>query len=282
MIKRILVPLDPSDYSKHALDVACTLAKYHKSEITGVAVLDIPGIKESIGTIPLGAAFYAKELTDAKLKTADKRIDELVNEFKETCKANDIPYHVSKLQGMPSDQILEVSKYYDLLVIGKRTFFHFETQDDPGDSFAQVLDHSITPVLAVPKQFDLSKLNHQPLKIMIAFDGSLPACRALQRFAHLAIDEFCDIHLVMSTKDKDYAEYALEEAKALLKGHKLQNVTNYIFEKNIIEIIEEKYLDWADMFVIGLHSKPAILKFITGNVTNYVIENSKKAIFIGQ
>lgn len=282
MIKRILVPLDPSEYSKQALNVACTIAKYHKAEITGVTILDIPGIKESIGTIPLGAAFYARELTEVKIKDANKRIDELVNYFERTCKEKEIPYQVSKLQGIPSDQILEVSKYYDVLIIGKSTFFHFETSDVPGDSFTKILDHSVTPVLAIPKQFNLDNIAHMPLKIMIAFDGSLPAVRSLQRFAQLGIDEFCDIHLVISSKDKNYAEYCMNQAKELLVAHNLNNVTEYIYDNNIIELIEDKYLDWTDIFVIGLHSKPAIINFITGNVTNYVIDKSKKAIFIGQ
>lgn len=282
MIRRILVPLDNSEYSKHALDVACTLAKYHKAEVTGVTILDIPGIRDSIGTIPLGAAFFAKELTDAKIKEAEKRIDSLIDNFKKVCDDYAVGHHVSQLQGIPSDQILEVSKYYDLLVIGKRTYFHFESEDKPGDSFSKIMDNSITPILAVPKQFDLSQLKHKPLKIMIAFDGSLPACRALQRFAHLAIDEIVDIHLVMSSKDKDYADYAMEQAKCLLEAHNLKNVSKFRVDENIIEVIEKKYLDWADIFVLGVHSSSAIERFFTGSVTNYVIDNSKRGIFIGQ
>jgi nucleotide-binding universal stress UspA family protein len=125
MIKRILVPLDSSEYSDNALNVACTIAKYHKSEITGVAVLDMPGIKESLGTIPLGASFYARELTEAKMKEAEKRIDELVEKFTNKCKQREIPCHVSKMQGMPSDRILEISKYFDLLLFGQADLFSF-------------------------------------------------------------------------------------------------------------------------------------------------------------
>ncbi len=281
MIKRILVPLDVSEYSKNALNVACTIAKYHKSEITGVTVLDMPGIKESLGTIPLGASFYARELTEVKMKEAEKRIDKLVEHFTSVCNEREIPHHVSKLQGLPSDRILEVSRYYDLLLLGKKTFFNFDSQDEPGDSFSRILDHSIIPVMAVPKEFSIDHLDHRPLKVMIAMDGSLPASKSMQMFAHLGIDEYCDIHMVMSSNDKEYAEFTLNEAEAFLNSHELSNVTKIHTKKNIVEIIEEDYLEWADMFVIGLHSKPAILDFFTGNVTNFVIDKSKKAIFIG-
>ena len=46
VIKRILIPLDPSPYSKSALNLACIIAKVYNDELTGLVILDIPGIEE--------------------------------------------------------------------------------------------------------------------------------------------------------------------------------------------------------------------------------------------
>jgi nucleotide-binding universal stress UspA family protein len=165
--------------------------------------------------------------------------------------------------------------------LGKQTYFHFGTDEHPGNSFSKILDHSIIPVMAVPKEFSIDHLDHRPLRVVIAIDGSLPSCKSMQMFAHLGIDEYCDIHLVMASKDKEYADFTLSEAEHFLMAHELTNVTKYHTTGNIIDVVDEKYLEWADMFVIGLHSKPAIMDFFTGNVTNYIIDKSKKAIFIG-
>ena len=48
MIKRILVPLDPSDYTKTAIQVGAQIAKRTDAELTGLVILDIESIEDSI------------------------------------------------------------------------------------------------------------------------------------------------------------------------------------------------------------------------------------------
>jgi hypothetical protein len=49
MIKRILVPLDPSPYSDTATEIGCLIVKQHDAELMGMIALDIPGSEKSIG-----------------------------------------------------------------------------------------------------------------------------------------------------------------------------------------------------------------------------------------
>jgi nucleotide-binding universal stress UspA family protein len=56
MIKRILIPLDSSNYTDTAIEIGCDLAKRHGAELTGMVIMDIPGIKETISPVPLGGA----------------------------------------------------------------------------------------------------------------------------------------------------------------------------------------------------------------------------------
>ena len=53
MIKRILLPLDSSPYTDTAMEIGCDLAERHGAELTGLVILDIPGIEKSIGPVPL-------------------------------------------------------------------------------------------------------------------------------------------------------------------------------------------------------------------------------------
>ena len=85
MIKRILVPLDPSPYSKSALNLACIIAKVYDAELTGLVILDIPGIEDSIGPVPIGGLYYAEKLEKEKKEEAQKRIDGLLKNFKKKC-----------------------------------------------------------------------------------------------------------------------------------------------------------------------------------------------------
>ena len=80
MIKRILVPLDPSPYSKSAVQLACQIAKIYQAEVTGLVILDLPGIEDSIGPVPLGGIYMADKLEKEKTQEAKKRIEMLLKE----------------------------------------------------------------------------------------------------------------------------------------------------------------------------------------------------------
>jgi nucleotide-binding universal stress UspA family protein len=282
MIKKILLPLDPSQYSTRAMELAGRVARFHNAELTGLVVLDIPGIERSIGPIPAGAEYYARELEKARIEEAEKRIQDLLDEFTEFCNTNGIRYASHHTQGIPSGQILEESKYFDLLVMGQKTYFHFETQDSPGDAFDEILDHSITPLLAVPEKFRTEDFSDRPMRAALAFDGSLPSCRAMQRFAQLAVHGFVDLKIIMSHEDTLVANHALESARSYMRAHFLSDIEVEHTTDNIIEVINNRYLEWADVIALGAHTKKGILDFMVGSLTRFLIKEGRIAIFIGQ
>ena len=81
-MRRILVPLDPSPYSESALNLACVVAKIYNAEVTGMVILDIPGIQDSIGPIPIGGIHLAEKLEKEKREEAKQRISLLLDKFK--------------------------------------------------------------------------------------------------------------------------------------------------------------------------------------------------------
>lgn len=282
MIKRIIVPLDPSKFSDNALDLACDVARIHDAEVTGLVILDIPGITKSIGPVPLGASYYAQELEHFKINEANERINLLLEKFNEKCKAEGIKHKVHERQGTPSKKILEQSLFYDMIIMGMKTHFNFETSDEPGDSFEEILDNSITPILAVPKDYKLPNYQNEKIKVLIAFDGSLPACRAVQRFAQLRIADITEIKIVMSHDYKKFADHYLSDVKDYLYAHKFLNVDTVYTDQPIIGFIEKEFLTWPNMFVLGMHAKRVLFDFIVGSLTKFLIKYEKTPIFIGQ
>jgi nucleotide-binding universal stress UspA family protein len=282
MIKRILLPLDPSDYTKKATELACNIAKHHNAELAGMVVLDVPGIASSIGPVPARASFYAKELQKARINEADNRIKELLEDFKSFCDAKGVLHSEAYVQGIPSEMIVEEAKYFDILVIGKRTFFHFETQDDDGDSFGEILDSSSTPVIAVPKQSDCSAFIEDKTKVLIAVDGKNNSARAMHRFAYLMKDGIAEIDLLISHEDEAYCNSVLDKSEAYLSSHGFTNINKVKTKENIIDYIDNNYINSVDLFVIGEHNKNTFADFFMGSFSKYIIENSKHLIMIGQ
>ena len=282
MIKRVLIPLDPSPFTKTALETGCFIAKQHGAELTGLVVLDIPGIRKSVGPVPIGGMHYAEKLEEFKEKEAKERIQLLLSMFREKCEKEGVRHREANHQGSPSERIIRESIYYDAVIMGMRTYFHFETSDKTGNTLDKILDHSITPIYGVPERYSLPNIPEEKVKVLIAFDGSLPAARALQRFAQLSLPDVVEVMLLTSKQNKDVAEYHLEQAAAYLNTHSIFKVKREWTSEKIISAIEEKYLDWANLIVVGAHSKKGLVDFMVGSLTKYLIKVAKKPILIGQ
>lgn len=283
MIKRVLVPLDSSKFSETALDIACDIARIHASELTGQVIRDIPGITHSIGPVPAGADFYAKELQQKRMKKVEEEIDKLLEIFKKKCESEGVKYRYGKSQGMPSRKIVEKAMFFDLVVMGMKTFFQFETDEKhPGDSFEQVIMHSVTPILAVPAGAKIPMQGGDRAVGVICFDGSNEACRAMQRFAQFDFDDDMELHVVMSSREEEIAEDALRKAKDYLLAHDFKTVITRRTEEDIIKVVDRDYMDKAHIISIGVHIKKGIFDFMTGSLTRYLVSECRTPIFIGQ
>lgn len=110
MFKKILVPLDASDFSFKALEVAIDLAKKYNAELYTVSIIQIPDF-----------AFLSGEVDDVKtegnafFKGKLKEVEEIAQKEGVTIK-NEI------LMGHPAETILNFAgqKKFDLIVLGYR------------------------------------------------------------------------------------------------------------------------------------------------------------------
>jgi nucleotide-binding universal stress UspA family protein len=281
MIKRILLPLDASPFTTAATEAACVLARDQRAQVTGLGVLDVPGIKKSIGPVPLGAGHHAKRLEDSRREEAERALDELLEAFRAKCTAEGIPCEAVKAQGTPNEQIVDESLYYDAVVMGLRTFYDFDPENKRGNTLDQMLEHSVTPVLGIPESY-VKPAPGARLQTLILFDGSLPASRSLQRFAQLADPESTDATLVMAGSNEELANDRLRRAAEYLAAHGFGAVRTEWTADDIIEAVDRRYLDAADLVVVGAHSKVAVIDFLIGSLARHLIEAASKPILIDQ
>jgi len=280
MIRRILVPLDPTPYAEAAIDYACFIARRQGSEVTGIVILDIPGIGRSIGPVPLGGLYYAEMLEKARAERAHEHIQALLGKFRERCQREGVAHREAELQGAPSDQILHESIYYDLVVMGMRTNFHFETEERIGDSIERIYSHASTPFLVVPTGY----VPREKMNVLIALNGSVPSLRSFQDFLYLfePLASNMDILVLMSEEDENIAKFHLHGALTQLKAHSFPSVKGERISQDIITAMEERYLQWADLVVLGVHSKKGIFDFMMGSLSRYLIDVESRPLLFGQ
>lgn len=276
MICRILTPLDPSKYTETAIRYACEIAKRQHAEITGMVALNIPEIEKSVGPVPVGALYWADKLGHSRVETTKRHIGELLKKFAKTCEKEGVNHLEAEFQGSPSKHIMTESIFYDLVVMGIKTFYYYKKSEDPGVSLEEILSHSVTPIFAVPETFRMIE------RVVIAFDGSLPAARALQRFSQLAFLHDMEVTIVLSGNNKEMAGYYLNNAEKYLHTHGIGNVRKEWTRTPIVKAMQDEYLKNADLVVTGIHSKSVVKDFFVGSLTRCLIERAEIPVFIGQ
>lgn len=275
-IQRILVPLDVSEYAEASTYRACVLARSNQAAVTGMVVLDTPEIAgRSLPAQPAMLLDYTMESVAAQTEDARRRIKDELEKFAYRCEEAHVTHNEAEFQGIPSEHIIQASKYYDLLVMGLRTYFHFETQTGPGNSLTQILGHTPTPVLTVPKT------SWQPLSsILIAFDTSFNAVRAMHTFAKINWPEEVDVTLIMSHPDKAYRDLSLEQAAAYLRSHALNNIRSVGTDREIRQVIDEDYIEKTDLVVAGMHAQNRFKDFFVGSLTKQLIDYGHTALLL--
>lgn len=282
MIKRILVPLDPSVYTENAFKVAISLAKIYSAEITGLVVLDIPGIESATGPLPPGVGFFAKELEHAKIDRAKVHIRNLLSKYKAICENEGVTFKESNAQGSPSKRISEFSSYFDIVITGLRNQYNFETSDDVENTLDKILDNTPTPIIAIPDTMSKFWDTGETFKVAIAYNGCLSSARALQRFAQMELPKKVEVTLIISISDLEKGNAMLDEAEEFLKMHKINNIKKRVSNKNKIELFHSQFLSEMDIVVLGGHSKMGLFDFLTGSLARHLINENKTLVFVCQ
>ena len=275
-IKRILVPLDPSVFADAAVESACKIAKWHDAEISGVAVLDSKEIRSSI--VPAMGPYYPLmvEAVQAKLEHADHILEECVARFAQTCEKSGVRHSETEYEGVPAEKLLESSIFFDLVVTGLETSFHFETRKgEKGECLSKILERAITPILAVPPE-GLQSLNCA----LIAFDGSLPSARALHDFIYLTASHECAVKLTVAEMEKEKAEFLLRSASELLRVHGKTEIETINSDLPIDVAVSDDLLQKVDLIVAGVHSKKFWKDLFVGSFTKEMLERGSKPMLL--
>ena len=275
-IKRILVPLDPSNYAQAATISACALAREHRALLAGVAVLDSDGIRSDL--VP-GIGPYYPMMADQireRIQHADQVVKDCMERFANTCEKERVAHIQTEYDGVPAEKLLESSIFYDLVVCGLRTFFHFETleEGDEGRTIDQLLDRTITPVLAVPEK-GLEKID----RALVAFDGSFGAARALHDFVQLTTTDAPEVTIVVAEMSAGKSTFLLDQASAFLRTHGIEKIDTVASDASIEETIDSRLHD-TDLVVAGIHSKKLIKDLFVGSLVKHLIKRGDTALFL--
>lgn len=271
MLKKVIVGLDGSKYAKSTISAACQLAKDSDGVVVGVGVVDLPGI-ESIerGGTP-GALYFAEKAEEHKLKDAIEKVEGFLTQFESTCKKYGVNYELHSKQGVPFEVIVSEGKVSDLIILGLRTFFHFETRSKSGDTLRQVLENAVCPVFAVPEKFN------DPQNILIAYDGSVHSARALRAFTDRFYPSYHHIKWIVLTlsDDSENCKDIQQEALNYLRCWGIE-AKGLVLEGSPARVIHNQAESLEPMIaIIGAYGRSRISEIFFGSTTRRLIEDGE-------
>jgi nucleotide-binding universal stress UspA family protein len=274
MIRKILVGLDGSRDGDRAVEQGIRWARLTGAELTGVGVVDEPTIcrPEPVGA--WGASL--KERRDATLLAdARTRVHGFVSRFADRCRAAGVRHHELTETGLPSEKLLDLTPDVDLTVLGRETHFQFETQDEADRTLEKVVRGSERPVVAVP-----DVVNHgRP--VVVAYDASPAAVRALESFAESGLDEGRPVRVVSVAPDAIAARLLAEDATRYLTHFRIRTEAVPLTGRNATNILVEKIRSEKPAFVVmGAFGGPRRFQFFRRSTTHRMLREAGVPLFL--
>ncbi len=275
MLKSILVGLDGSPHSRVAVELGIRWAKRFDALVVGLGIIDEPTIRHP-EMVPIGASSYKEHRDAAFMAEARRKVEQYLEHFALRCAEAQVSCKVLEDVGMPAEQITLEAQRYDVILLGRRTYFHFETQQGPDETLHDVVKQSPRPVITVPDSVRAGRC------VMVAYDGSLQAARAVQAFAATGLDESQEVHVVCVGPDHVEATRHADRASEFLRAHDIKAQTQVVVSELSPGdvILDEVFKRDPGLLVMGAYGKPAWREFLFGSVTRTVLERNPVPLFL--
>lgn len=276
MSKRIVVGLDGSPYSISAMNLALRRAKIYSSTLIGVAVIDRPRIEQTAIGVQPGAIQMSETTISTLLNDAKQHAEQLIADFRTACDTASVPHEDIIYTGTPCEGLKQEGATADMIVVGLRTFFHYPTQEGPGDTLTQLMKEPVCPVFAITERPEL------PRNVIIAYDGSPGAARALQAYAHITPDipDIYPVTLLCVAAEYDKNKYHLEKAARFLHAHGIAARIMLRTGKPGDAIIQVAHELNPAVIILGRPVRKKISEYLFGSTVTEILKDGSAAVFV--
>jgi nucleotide-binding universal stress UspA family protein len=276
MIKDILVCLEGSASTDRAIDLGVELAREHDAQLVGLAIVDEPDIRAGAAT-GIGGSSFKQHRDEVLLEDATKKAEGLLAQFQARCQEKGITPRSLELRGRPAAKILEEMMEHDLTLIGRHVNFLFETEADDAETRDNVLHRARKPVVVVPEE--AARAGHD---VLVAYDGSSAAKRAVRSFAECGLAQGRTVHVASMDDDGEQAWEMATRGVELFKeigiAAKPRSLVSVLPVADAILDLRKKL--GAGLLVTGAYTRSRLSELIWGSVTRTLIEKTPVPLFL--
>jgi hypothetical protein len=276
-MEKILLAFDAVNPDMNAFEFACYLGRLTKSKITGVFLENLvdeerPILKHVHGMTYVDWTINEKS-DDHKAKI--ELIEKNIAFFKEGSINRGVNYSLHRDRGVPANELIEESRFADVLVVDAETSFNKRYEGSPTEFVKDVLKKAECPVIIAPESFDAVD------EIIFAYNGSASSVFAIKQFTYL----FPQLHnkkvsIIQVNEEGEWKDANKYKFKEWLKEH----YTDLHFEalKGTTDVKLFDYLfKRKNMFlVMGAYGRNTLSQFFKRSQADLLIKTVTQPIFI--
>lgn len=276
MLRSILLGLDGSDDCLRAVDLGIRWARQFDCLLVGIGVVDEPTIR---GAHPPGQVNPSyRAAYNQLLKEARHHVEQALERFAIRGSDEQVACKLLEDEGQPCEKILTELQRYDLLILGCKTHFRHGSERHACQTLENVLHSTPRPVVAVPPH----PLVSNGKAIVVAYDGSPPAARALQALVATGLGmqravQIVTVHPESSLEAALIADHAVE----FLRFHDI-NATRVPLVGNSPAnlFLEHARQNHASLIVMGAYGKTRVTEFFFGSTTREVLQRTSVPLLL--
>jgi nucleotide-binding universal stress UspA family protein len=275
MIRSILVALDDTAGAVAARDLAIALARETGAALSAAAVLDLPHARDAHEAVPPGGGAFKERRDAARLRRMEAEAEQAFAGC--AAAAGDTPFTLLRLNEAPAAALLAAAAAHDLIVLGRDSTLGLETTEDGlAPVIETLLQDGARPLLVVPPA---------PLPsaggVLVGYDGSVPALRAMQLFALLGIGAGLQARVLSVDADRAEAQRMAAEGAAYLRSHGLAAEPIAVAGKHPLEaLLAEAAAMPARLLVMGAYEHSGLRALFSGSVTEKLLVGAACPVFI--
>jgi nucleotide-binding universal stress UspA family protein len=275
MLKRILVLLAETASSKAAQDYAFRLAKQSGAEVTGLAGIDLTFIEQRMPGRAGAAAFKAR--LEEQLKTqAEGARQRLHDSFEQECRDHNVTFEWLSFEGDPVGSLYLATESRDLLVSGHDTAFRGNVREPLSEMLSNLMQMTPRPLVVCPDDLPSGD------EILVAYDGSVPAMRALQIFVLMGLGAGRRVQVTSIDEDQEMAARRASGAAGYLRSHGIEvsvdPIATSVHPGEVLKI--EVPQRGIGMMVMGAYGHRGFREMLFGSTTADLTGNPPCCLFL--
>lgn len=284
MLASILLPLPEWSSATQAHDYAFWLAKKSGGHVHALAVInvksfEIPVLGTADGFMPSVVSPPVAEsqaLLDELTRLARERTDQFVR----TCEEKKIHCSAEIRTGIPGDVIAREAVAHDIVVMSRLGYTRAAKGAEKGIDplVSSVIRGSIRPVLVAGREFPKSGAIRS---LMVAFDGSIHAARALSVAVELGAGPGVGCWLATIAPAQEAGEETLAPAEAFLYHHGVVPKKKVVIGSKPSDLICDIVgAAGVDILIMGAYGRSPIREVFFGSTTERVLSHCEATVIL--